>query len=149
MKNVKKFLPFALISCIALSTFPLSACSQASEENVLKVASWDEYIDEGGEDSYVEGSAALYEEFADWYKETYSKEITVEYVTLQDNETMYNKIKMGDSYDLLCPSEYMIMKLAEENLLQKLPQSFFDTQVEHNYYAKNRKYCKDSVPHKN
>ncbi len=136
MKNVKKRISLMLASFLALSTLPLSACGQNSDENVLRIASWDEYIDEGGEDSYEEGSAPLYEEFVDWYKETYNKEIAVEYVTLQDNETMYNKIKMGDSYDLLCPSEYMIMKLAEEKLIQKLPQSFFDLENEHNYYAK-------------
>lgn len=137
MKTAKKLFPFALVACLALSTFPLSGCANNNNENVLRIASWDEYIDEGGEDSYVEGSAPLYEEFVEWYKETYGKEIQVEYVALQDNETMYNKIKMGDSYDLLCPSEYMIMKLAEEGLLQKLPQSFFDTEDENNYYVRN------------
>ncbi len=136
MKKTKNLFPFALIACIALNILPLSGCSTNSEENVLRVASWDEYIDEGGEDSYVEGSSPLYEEFETWYKEVYGKEITVEYITLQDNETMYNKIKMGDSYDLLCPSEYMIMKLAEEGMLQKLPDSFFDENDEHNYYVK-------------
>lgn len=136
MKKTKKLFPFALIACISLNILPLSGCSTSGAENVLRVASWDEYIDEGGEDSYVEGSSPLYEEFEVWYEETYGKEITVEYITLQDNETMYNKIKMGDSYDLLCPSEYMIMKLAEEGLLQKLPTSFFDENNEHNYYVK-------------
>ena len=137
MKNVKKLLPFALLSCIALSSLSFSGCSDGDRGNVLRVASWDEYICEGGEDSYFEEGLPLYEEFEIWYKETYGKEITVEYIPIQDNETMYNKIKMGDSYDILCPSEYMIMKLAEEGLLQKLPASFFDLDNELNYYAKN------------
>lgn len=144
MKKTRKAFPFALIACLALNVLPLSGCSESGDENVLRIASWDEYICEGGEDSYVEGSRPLYEEFVDWYKETYGKEIAVEYISLQDNETMYNKIKMGDSYDLLCPSEYMIMKLAEENLLQKLPDSFFDTSNENNYYARHvSPYIKD------
>ncbi len=137
MKKLKKIIPFALLSCLTFSLLPLSGCSKTEDENVLRIASWDEYIDEGGEDSYVENSAPLYEEFVEWYKETYGKEIKVEYVTIQDNETMYNKIRMGDSYDILCPSEYMIMKLAEEGFLQKLPNSFFDLEDENNYYAKN------------
>lgn len=129
-----------LAASIALSALSLTACADGEglgkrSENVLRVASWDEYIDEGGEDSYVSDSRALYEEFEDWYFEKTNKKITVEYVTLQDNETMYNKIKMGDEYDLLCPSEYMIMKLARENMLQEFPQSFFDANVEANYYA--------------
>lgn len=124
-----------------LSALPLTACDNAvrkgnGNEHVLRVASWDEYIDEGGEDSYAEGSDALYDEFCSWYYEQTGKEITVEYIELQDNESMYNKIKMGDSYDLLCPSEYMIMKLETEGYLQKLPSSFFDTTTETNYYAK-------------
>ena len=110
----------AIALCLFLSAFPLTACdtpigSGNGNEHVLRVASWDEYIDEGGEDSYKEGSSPLYEEFETWYFEQTGKTITVEYVELQDNETMYNKIKMGDKYDLLCPSEYMIMKL------EKLP----------------------------
>ena len=132
----KKFIPFLLGALIVANTLPLSACGE-EEGNVLRVASWDEYIDEGGEDSYVTGSLPLYEEFQIWYKQNYGKEITVEYATLQDNETMYNQIKMGNSYDILCPSEYMCMKLAEEGYLQKYPTSFWDTSIENNYYAKN------------
>ena len=138
MRKMKKLFPFALIACISLNALPLGGCSEESSENVLRVASWDEYICEGGEDSYVGGdSRPLYEEFETWYEATYGKKITVEYIPLQDNETMYNKIKMGDSYDILCPSEYMCMKLAEEGYLQKLPTSFFDVENENNYYAKN------------
>ncbi len=138
---MKKKLSLTLSLLLALGSLPLSACQNATIQNrrddVLRVASWDEYICMGGEDSYAPDSRPLYEEFEDWYEEVYGKKITVEYVALQDNETMYNKIKMGDYYDLLCPSEYMIMKLAAENKLQPFPESFFDTNDEYNYYAKN------------
>ena len=121
---MKRHLSLALTSLLLLSTINLSACTnststQTRDENVLRIASWDEYIDMGGEDSYYSAdSRPLYEEFEDWYKATYGKTIKVEYVALQDNETMYSKIKMGDTYDLLCPSEYMIMKLATQ---KKIP----------------------------
>ncbi len=36
------------------------------------------------------------------------------------NEQMYIKVANGESYDLLIPSDYMIQRLMEENLLQKL-----------------------------
>ena len=130
MKKSKRLIPLALIAVLTLGAFP--ACSKQENTNVLRVASWDEYIDEGSD-----GGKAMYEEFEDWYLETYGEEITVEYLTLQDNETMYNKIKMGDSYDLLCPSEYMIMKLGAEDLLQKLPDSFFDETNPNNHYVRN------------
>lgn len=140
---MKKAISTALCVTLLLSTLSFSACNTGANtigtqaDNVLRVANWDEYIDEGGEDSYVENSRPLYEEFEDWYFQQTGKTVKVEYVTLQDNETMYNKIKMGDRYDLLCPSEYMIMKLAAEGYLQKFPSSFYDTSIETNYYAKN------------
>ena len=46
-------------------------------------------------------------------------------------------METGDKFDLICPSEYMIMKLAAEDKLEELPDSFYDTSVETNYYAKN------------
>lgn len=137
MRKTRKLFPFAMVAFLAVGAFP--ACSQQSSDNVLRVASWDEYIDEGSD-----GGKAMYEEFEDWYEETYGEEIVVEYLTLQDNETMYNKIKMGDKYDLLCPSEYMIMKLAAEDLLQKLPDGFFDESDPNNHYIRNvSPYIKD------
>lgn len=139
---MKKHISKALAAFLFLSSIPLTGCTTTNSENVfnenvLRIASWDEYIDEGGEDSYVPDSNPLYEEFEDWYFEQTGKEIKVVYIGLQDNETMYNKIKMGNYYDLLCPSEYMIMKLAAENKLQKFPTEFYDTNIPTNYYAKH------------
>lgn len=133
---MKKKCTLALAALLVVSSFPLSSCGKSSG-NVLRVASWDEYIDEGDSEA---GTRALYEEFEDWYEQEYGKEIKIEYVALQDNETMYNKIKMGDKYDLLCPSEYMMMKMLAEGRLEKYPESFFltdDPNYPHNYYAKN------------
>lgn len=39
------------------------------------------------------------------------------------NEQMYIKVANGESYDLLIPSDYMIQRLIEENMLQKLDTS--------------------------
>ncbi len=140
---MKRKLSLALAILLALGSVSLSACTDRgirnnSEEGVLRIASWDEYIDMGGEDSYYSAdSRPLYEEFEDWYEETYGKTIKVEYVALQDNETMYSKIKMGDYYDLLCPSEYMIMKLAAKGYLEPLPDNFYDPGVAGNAFAQN------------
>ena len=150
------------VSSIVLTAFP--GCSSkmtlgGNKENVLRVASWDEYIDMGGDvydgndpdlkafrDFYYDlfaidltQSRPLYKEFEDWYAEQYGKDIEVEYVALQDNETMYNKIKMGDSYDLLCPSEYMAMKLKAENRLIPFDDEFYaaKTAENNNYYVEN------------
>lgn len=134
---MKKGLSVMLAALLFTTAFSLTSCDNGSEVLTLRVGSWDEYIDEGGEDSWVEGSSPLYEEFETWYFQTYNKKIKVEYVALQDNETMYNKIEMGDKYDLLCPSEYMMMKLAAEGKLETYPEEFYNPDVEYNYYAQN------------
>lgn len=139
---MKRKLSIFLSTCFLVSLFGASGCKATEtgqrQSNVLRVASWDEYIDMGGEDSYYdENSKPIYEEFEVWYKEQTGEDITVEYVALQDNETMYNKIKMGDAYDLLCPSEYMAMKLKSEGKIIPFPTEFFDPTVETNYYAQN------------
>ncbi len=137
---MRKQCTLALASLLVLGSLSTVGCAKNvgewSKEGVLRIASWDEYICMGGEDSYTGEGRPLYEEFEDWYRETYGKSIRVEYIPLQDNETMYSKIKMGDGYDLLCPSEYMMMKLAAEDKIQTLPTSFYDTNIEENYYAK-------------
>ncbi len=38
----------------------------------------------------------------------------------ESNEQMYIKVANGESYDVLIPSDYMIQRLIQENLLQKL-----------------------------
>ena len=106
-KNLLKTL--ALCLC-ATSAFSLVGCSSSiglggNKSNVLRVASWDEYIDMGGsiydgndpdlvafrefyEDLFgidLRDSRPLYEEFEDWYYKEYGKDIEVEYVALQDN----------------------------------------------------------------
>lgn len=156
---MRKRIPLILAATIFATVTPLGGCAKNGfgqrSDNVLRVASWDEYIDMADYDWEDEDdlafrdwlletsgidlkdSSPIYEEFEDWYFEQTGERITVEYVALQDNETMYNKIKMGDTYDLLCPSEYMMMKLAQENRLDKYPESFFDSSVETNYYAQN------------
>ena len=156
---MKQIISKLLCFTIAFSTLAFSGCNNEAGEitnkRTLRVGSWVEYIDEGGSfyldpdnedfcnwylDLYgidLKQSRPIYEEFQDWYYQKTGKTITVDYIPLQDNETMYNKIKMGDSYDLLCPSEYMMMKLQAEGLLQKYPESFFDVTNEENHYVRN------------
>ncbi len=52
----------------------------------------------------------LIDDFEHWYKTQYGVNVRVEYSTFGTNEDMYNQLKLGNKYDLACPSEYMIMK---------------------------------------
>ncbi len=79
----------------------------------------------------------ILDDFCLWYERTHGQKIRVEYSTFGTNEDMYNEIKLGNEYDLLCPSDYMIMKLAAEGRLEKYDEDFFDASLPENYYVRN------------
>ena len=127
---MKKRISLLLCGVLAFTVLPVfTSCSPA--KNVLRIANCAEYIYGGDEDS------ELLLEFETWYEEKTGETIQVEYSTYEDNETLYNYLKMGDKFDLVCPSEYMIMKLADEGRLLTYPEEFFDTENEDNYYINN------------
>ncbi len=140
--NAKKITCTLTAASLLLPAVALSGCGN-KEEIRLRVYSWEEYIDEGGEGSYVydvleeENAPALIDDFESWYEQTYGTPIRVEYSTFGTNEDMYNQLKLGDTYDLVCPSDYMIMKLAAENMLEPLSDGFYDAENELNYYVNN------------
>ncbi len=89
-----------------------------SRPQVLNVYNWGEYISDGSEDS-LDTIAA----FEQWYEETYGQKVAVNYSTFASNEDMYAKLKSGAvSYDVIIPSDYMIDRMREENML--LPLNF-------------------------
>lgn len=121
----------------------------SEEENtdtvVLRVCNWEEYIDLGDwdeeevidlESGDVFGENPMYEDFEEWYLENYGVEVKVEYSTFGTNEDLYNMLNLGDVYDIVCPSEYMFMKLIDEGQCQPLSDEFFDESNELNYYIK-------------
>ncbi len=128
---MKKVIAIALAGVLGLGGLLLPNLTK-EDCLVLKVANWAEYIDEG--DDTREDMVTRFES---WYEDQTNEKIRVEYCIADDNETLYNMIKMGDQFDLVCPSEYMIMKLSSEDRLQKLPDSFYDKSIETNYYAKH------------
>lgn len=56
----------------------------------------------------------------------YGVRVRVEYSCFGTNEDIYNQLTMGDTFDLICPSDYMIMKLMKENALEPYSDEFFD-----------------------
>ena len=121
------------------------AAEESGETVVLRVSNWEEYIDLGDwdEEETIElesgdiiGENSMVEDFEEWYKETYGVNVKVEYSTFGTNEDLYNMLTLGDEYDLVCPSEYMIMKLMKEGMTVPLSDHFFDESDENNYYIK-------------
>lgn len=58
------------------------------------------------------------EEIVPRFEEKTGATVVVEY--FDSNEQMYIKVANGESYDLLVPSDYMVQRLIDEELLQKL-----------------------------
>ena len=128
---MKRLIAIAVAGALGLTGLIITN-SKHSNVPVLRVANWAEYIDDG-----TDSGMHMVERFEAWYKEKMGKEIRVEYSTADDNEILYNLLRMGDKFDLICPSEYMLMKLAVEGYLQKLPESFYDITNPENYYIQN------------
>ena len=128
--------------------FAWTACLTATASDgkvTLRVCNWEEYIDLGEweEDEVIDlesgdifGENSLVDDFEAWYEETYGQEVEVEYSTFGTNEDLYNMLTLGDVYDLVCPSEYMFMKLMAEDMLVPLSDAFFDASDENNYYTR-------------
>lgn len=107
MKKLKFFVSLALAATMLLSVFTAFGCGS---KNVLRVYNCYDYIDE-----------SLLGEFEKYYKEKTGEAIKVEYVKFDTPENAYNNVKMNAGYyDLVCPSDYMIEKMAKENLLEEI-----------------------------
>lgn len=114
--NVAKLFAVAAISLIfALLVFASGmnyADAAESEGASITVYSWEDYMEVGEEGNITADNDLIYK----FEQET---GISVEYVTFATNEEMYNElIKNPDGCDLICPSEYMIMKMRDEDLLK-------------------------------
>ena len=101
MRKIAKALTVLLSLVLVLGLF--SGCGD--DRVTIRVYNWGEYIDEDMIDLFEEETG-----------------IRVDYTTFNDNESMYAKVKnAGDeSYDVIVPSDYMIKKMIEEDMLAEL-----------------------------
>lgn len=104
-KLLQAFVPILIVSIVLLFVISSLNSSQGySSKNKLTIYNWGDYID-----------ADLIKQFE---KET---GITVVYETFDSNEAMMTKIEQGGTaYDIAVPSEYMIDKMIQEDLLLPL-----------------------------
>ena len=106
------------------SIFMFSACSSpenadgedgessaaAGFQGEVNVYNWGEYISPGDD-----GTTDVIKEFEDKYH------IKVNYTNFETNEELYNVLTHSNStYDVIIPSDYMVSRLREEGLLEKL-----------------------------
>ena len=103
---MKKFMSLIISVCVLLGLFSVAAF--AEEQVVLNVYNWGEYIEQST---------------IDMFEEKYPH-IDVNYTTFDSNEAMYSKIVSGAaSYDIVVPSEYMVSKLIQEDMLAEIDYS--------------------------
>ena len=85
----------------------------------LNVYNWGEYISDGSE-----GSLDTIAAFEAWYEETYGVPVKVNYDTFSSNEDMFAKLDGGAvAYDIVIPSDYMIARMLEADMLLPLNYS--------------------------
>ena len=96
-----------LIAILAVS----AVMPAAAEGNItINVFNWGQYMALGEDDTIN-----VNEEF------TKATGIKVNYMTYEDNESLYTKLKNGGaSYDVIFPSDYMVEKLIKADMLEKL-----------------------------
>ena len=105
---MKKILAFILCLCMI---FVLFGCAQQDDRVTINVYNWGQYISEGND-----GCIDVIREFEKAYPN-----IRVNYATFDSNETMYAKMANGGiTVDVIIPSDYMVDRLIEENMLMEL-----------------------------
>lgn len=135
-KLCKKLLCAGFTGIIPLLT--LSGCgSSASENGEVIVYNWGEYIDPEVLDLFEEetGIHVVYDEF-------------------ETNEAMYPKVQAGAAkYDVICPSDYMIDKMIQNDLLAELNFDNIPNALEYigkDYYEQSKQFDpenKYSIPY--
>ncbi|MEG0951586.1 MAG: extracellular solute-binding protein, partial [Niameybacter sp.] len=102
MKKISKVFLSMAVATTMMGT--LVGCSSGSDKPVVKVFNWGDYIDPEVNRMFEEetGIRVVYSEFG-------------------TNEEMYQKLEPGNvSYDIAIPSDYMVEKMMNNDMLQKI-----------------------------
>ena len=121
----KKTFTFLLALCVITLSIPCTAYGYTElsdeydmayyskfkdQDMVLNIYNWGEYMSDGAEDTLDVNKA--FEALTG---------IDVVYSTYDTNETLYAKLKTGgSSYDLIIPSDYMIARMIDDELIQPI-----------------------------
>lgn len=148
---MKKYFALVLSLIICFCSFPITACAEDKyfideqieyykglglQGTTVNVYNWGEYISDGSE-----GSMDVVSEFE---RLTGAK---VNYTNFESNENMYSKLAGGGvSYDVIAPSDYMIGRLLDEDMLLELDYdnipniNLIDEQFQHLSVDPEQKY---------
>lgn len=113
---MKKLLSFTFVAILLLTLLVPCASAEAEKDyshlegTTLNVYNWGEYISDGSDDT-IDVNAEFEKKYG----------INVIYSNYESNENMYNKLSSGGAnYDVIIPSDYMVARLVEEDMLEEL-----------------------------
>lgn len=137
---MKKKIVSLCLAAVMIGCMCFTGCG--GEVLTLNVYNWGEYISDGSE-----GTFDTVSEFEKWYEKTYGTPVKVNYTTFASNEDMYSKLSSGAvSYDVVIPSDYMIARMAAEDMLLPLDYGnipnyqYIDDEFKGLYYDPEGKY---------
>lgn len=117
---MKKRLFMIVLTIALLAATTLTGCQNSGRETIV-VYNWGEYIANEndtytwfGRDYEIKNVIKEFEAAYPQYR--------VKYLTYDDNEKMYPKIGK-DVYDVIVPSDYMVVRLIKEDLIQPIDRS--------------------------
>lgn len=111
MKKMGKLTTIAIASIMTVSTASMFACSKNGNETAtLNVYNCYDYIEKD-----------LLDEFKTYYEQKAGVNLNLIYSEFDTPEDCYNDVKINPgAYDVICPSDYMIEKMAREGLLEEI-----------------------------
>ena len=138
----------ATVAVIIGSLFTGGAAIGSSEVIYLNVYNWGEYMADGSDSEY----GNVNKMFEEYYEAKTGKKVVINYSTYATNEDLYSKLNNSAvSYDVVIPSDYMIEKLIEADLLlefdvnSEIPNyQHIDENFKKPYYDEAERY---SVPY--
>ncbi len=115
---MKRFISFVTASLLVFACFGMLMGCGTPRSEILRVFVPGEYMD-----------PEVYDDFAEWYFEKTGKNIEVRETTFESNESMLLKIEKSKAdYDVVCPSDYMIERMIDSELLEEIDKEIIDIQ---------------------
>lgn len=122
-----------LLIIVILASLTLCSCSKSNKTITLNIYNWGEYISDGSDGTFnTNGEFEKY--FNTYLSDKYGGvKVKVNYTTYPTNEDLYSKLCSNTgAYDVIFPSDYMIEKLIDEDML--LPLDWNSLKSDVNYY---------------
>ncbi len=111
---MKKILVKLVVAVFALGLMVGCFAGCTAREDTLRIYNWGDYID-----------PVVVEKFEEWYArpENGGKRVKVEYKEFLTNEDLLTSLELGDDWDVVCPSDYMIDRMIVNEMLEPLDEA--------------------------